>query len=109
MRSNPQCTQLRTDLLFRIDSKHDFPSSKGMIRPSGLQQMRSLAGVDDNNALTVFDRPCIRWQPLGPVSVRKNGQLSRNPVMPVSFDLCAFYFDEAGLDRVYLHGWNLRS
>ena len=52
-RTDAQCTQLRTDLLFRIDSKNNLPSSKGMIRPPSFQQMRSLAGVDDNNTLTV--------------------------------------------------------
>jgi hypothetical protein len=91
---------LRANLLFTIDSKHDFPSSKGMIRPPGFEQMRSLAGVDDDNTLTVLDRPSIRWQPLGPVPVGENAELSRNSAMSPSLDLRGFYFDEAGLDGV---------
>src|SRR6185437_12751653 len=60
-RSNAQRTQLRTDFIFPIDSKNDFPSRKGMIRRPCFEQMLSLAGVDDDDTFLVFDRPRVGW------------------------------------------------
>jgi hypothetical protein len=48
-RSDAECAQLGTDLLVTINPERDFPSHIGMIRPPGFEQMRSLAGVDDDD------------------------------------------------------------
>jgi len=41
-RPDPERAQLRTDLLFAVDAKGDFPADIGVQRFSRLQQMRAL-------------------------------------------------------------------
>jgi len=79
-----------------------------MKRFASFKKMRSLAGVDDDDALSMVDDPSICGQPLDPASIGEDGEPSCQSV-PVPLDLCAFYPHEAGLDGVHLHGKSIFS
>jgi hypothetical protein len=59
-RSDAEGAQLRTDLLFVLDTKYHFPSVIGMQRSAGFEQVHTLAGVDDDHAFRMFNDPGIR-------------------------------------------------
>jgi hypothetical protein len=61
--------ELRSDFLVALDPKHHFPSQVRVKRVGGLEEMRSLAGVDDDHALWMVDGPRIRRKPIRPVFV----------------------------------------
>jgi hypothetical protein len=74
-----------------------------MIRLSGFEQMHSLARIDYDYAVLVFDCPRIRWQPVCPHRIGVNCELPRNRAMSAPFDLRALNFDEAGLNCMDAH------
>src|SRR4249919_2276217 len=102
-RSNSDCAQLRADFFFTLNSKNDFPPQKWMIGPRRFEQMNSLSGIDDDDALWMLDCPDVGWQPLSPIRVGENGQLSSKSV-PAPRNLRSFYFNGASLDCMNTHG-----
>jgi hypothetical protein len=58
-RRDTERPQLRSDFFFTVDSKLNFPSDIGMKRGPGFEQMRSLAGVDDNDIFSMLDNPYV--------------------------------------------------
>jgi len=102
-------TQLRTDFFLALDLERDLPPQKWMIRFTGFEQMRALTGVYDKYALSMFDRPGIRWKPFGPIAV---GVKSQPPSKPVATAARHRLFDSngSGLDCMDAHrrtscGW----
>jgi hypothetical protein len=65
----------------------------------GFEQMRSLAGVDDNDTFSMLDNPYVCGQPFGPVLISEDGEPSSQPVS-APFDLRALYPDGTGPDRM---------
>src|SRR5262245_42456710 len=105
--ANPERPQARPDFLLGLDAEDDFPPDIRMQRPAGFQQMRSLPGVDHDDAIAMLDRPCIGRQPVGPSAISEDGKHPRlSP--PAPFDLRGLDADETGLDGVNLHGHSRR-
>jgi hypothetical protein len=102
-RPDSERAQLRTDLLFGLDAKRDFPADIGMERFSGLEEMRALPGIDDDDAFAALDPPRIGRYPIRPLRVGENGEPAR-PAMAAAFDLRGLDADVTGLYRVNLHG-----
>ena len=75
-RPDAERAQLWADFFFTVDSKRNFPSNIGMKGGPGFEQMRSLAGIDDDDTFAMLDDPCVCRQPLGPAPVGENGELS---------------------------------
>jgi hypothetical protein len=71
-RSDAEGAQLRTNLLFALNSERDFPSHIRVKRPRAFAQVRPLAGIDDDDALRMLDCPRIGRQPFGPARIRKD-------------------------------------
>src|SRR5216684_2671939 len=65
--------------------------------------MRTLPGVDHDDAFRMIDDPCVSRQPAGPVPVGKNRKPPRQAV-PLPFDLRGFDPDEPRLNGVDFHG-----
>jgi len=101
-RSDAEGAQLRTDLLFVLDTKYHFPSVIGMQRSAGFEQVHTLAGVDDDHAFRMFNDPGIRGKPLCPLPIVQHRQPSTQPASP-AFHLRSLDPDGAGLDGVDLH------
>src|SRR6266478_10248496 len=64
--------------------------------------MRSLPGVDHDDAFRMIDDPCVSRQPAGPVSVGKNRKPPRQAV-PLPLDLRGLDPDESSLNGEDLH------
>jgi hypothetical protein len=71
-RPDTERPQLRSDFFFTVDSKLNFPSDIGMKGGPGFEQMRSLAGVDDNDTFSMLDNPYVCGQPFGPVLISED-------------------------------------
>src|SRR5216684_3241396 len=65
--------------------------------------MRTLPGVDHDDAFRMIDDPCVSRQPAGPVPVGKNRKPPRQAV-PLPLDLRGLDPDEPGLNGVDFHG-----
>src|SRR5262252_6269313 len=63
----------------RLDSKHHVPPQLRMQRSGGVEQVRSLAGVHNDDAFGVIDHPCGRREPFCPLRVCENAQLPHQP------------------------------
>src|SRR6266852_8658570 len=64
--------------------------------------MRTLPGVDHDDAFRMIDDPCVSRQPAGPVPVGKNRKPPRQAVPP-PLDLRGLDADEPGLNGEDLH------
>src|SRR6266704_6132071 len=64
--------------------------------------MRTLPGVDHDDAFRMIDDPCVSRQPAGPVPVGKNRKPPRQAV-PLPLDLRGLDPDEPGLNGEDLH------
>src|SRR3981189_550403 len=64
--------------------------------------MRTLPGVDHDDAFRMIDDPCVSRQPAGPVPVGKNRKPPRQAV-PLPLDLRGLDPNEPGLNGVDLH------
>ena len=103
-RSDPESSQLRSNLLLALNPERDFPSDIRMQRLAGFEKVRALTGVDHNDAIAMLDSPRIGREPFGPVAIGKDGQPPRQAVA-TPFDLRRLVPNEAGLNGVYVHSW----
>jgi hypothetical protein len=62
----------------------------GMKGPPGFEQMRPLAGADNDETFFMLGDPCVCRQPLGPAQVGENGEPSSQSVS-APLDLRALY------------------